>query len=103
MDTTDDIVTILNFTDAEWEDNIISSLAGLQLTDRQIQGLNAMLTAFSEEAKRVWGWEIDVYIRNASRTINREQLEDERKNYAWPPNPLTGDVIGLMSLTAEEE
>ena len=61
---TDDIVTILNFTDTELEDNIVSSLAGLQLTDRQIQGLNAMLTAFSEEAKHMWGWEIDVYIRN---------------------------------------
>ena len=99
--TTDDIVTILYFSDSK--DNIISSLAGLQLTDRQIQGLNAMLTAFTDEAKRAWGWNLDVYIRNAPRTINRKQLEDERENYAWPPNPLTGDVIGLMSLTADED
>ena len=99
--TTDDIVTILSFSESE--DNIISSLAGLQLTDRQIQGLNAMLTAFTDEAKRAWGWNLDVYIRNAPRTINRKQLEDERENYAWPPNPLIGDVIGLMSLTADED
>ena len=99
--TTDDIVTILSFSESE--DNIISSLAGLQLTDRQIQGLNAMLTAFTDEAKRAWGWNLDVYIRNAPRTINRKQLEDERENYAWPPNPLIGNVIGLMSLTADED
>ena len=99
--TTDDTVTILSFSESE--DNISSSLAGLQLTDRQIQGLNAMLTEFAKEAKRAWGWNLDVYIRNAPRTINREQLEDERKNYAWPPNPLTGDVLGLLSLTADED
>ena len=99
--TTDDIVTILYFSDSK--DNIISSLAGLQLTDRQIQGLNAMLTAFAKEAERAWGWNLDVYIRNAPRTINRKQLEDERENYAWPPNPLTGDVLGLLSLTADKD